>query len=187
MALRIYDYVLTLGSCEYSLIVKRVNSALYDKNMTTHLDLLFSCSVVSDSLWPQGLERVRLLCPPLPSRVCSDSCPLSQWCYLTISSSATRFSFYLQSFPTSGSFPLSWLFTSGGQSIGASASAWVLPMNIQDGFPLGWTGWIALQSKGLSRVFSNTTVKSISSSALIFLYSPTLTSIRDYWKNHNFD
>ena len=157
MALRIYDYVLTLGSCEYSLIVKRVNSALYDKNMTTHLDLLFSCSVVSDSLWPQGLEHVCLLCPPLSSRVCSDSCPLSQWCYLTISSSATRFSFYLQSFPTSGSFPLSWLFTSGGQSIGASASAWVLLMNIQGWFQPGLTGLILL-SKGISRVFSSITV-----------------------------
>ena len=92
-----------------------------------------------------------------------------------------------KSFPESGSFQMSQFFVSGGQSIGVSASTSVLPMNTQDCFPLGWTGWISLQSKGLSRVFSNTTVKSISSSALSFLYSPTLTSIHDYWKNHSFD
>ena len=91
------------------------------------------------------------------------------------------------SLPASGSFPMSQFFTSGGQSIGVSASASVLPMNIQEWFPLGWTGWISLQSKGLSRVFSNTTVKSISSLLLSFLYSPTLTSIHDYWKNHSSD
>ena len=98
----------------------------------------------------------------------------------------------LQSFPESGSFPMSQFFVSGGQSIEVSASASVLPMNSQDWFPLGWTGWISLQSKGLSRVFSNITVgesqfKSINSSVLSFLYSPTLTSIHDYWKNHSFD
>ena len=90
-----------------------------------------------------------------------------------------------QSFPTSGSFPRSRLFPSGGQSIGASAS--VLPMNIQDWFPLGLPGFISLLSKGLSRVFSNITVQSINSSALSFLYSPTLTSIHDHWRNHSFD
>ena len=95
------------------------------------------------------------------------------------------FSSCLQSFPASESFPVSQFFTSGGQSIGASASASVLP--IQDWFPLGWTGWISLLSKGLSRVFSNTTVQSINSSVLCFIYSPTLTSIHDYWKNHSFD
>ena len=99
-----------------------------------------------------------LPCPSLSPRVCSDPCPLSQWCYPTISSSATSLFFCLRSFPASGSFPISWFFTSGGQSIEASASASVLPMNIQDSFPLGLTGLISLQSKGLSRVFSSTTV-----------------------------
>ena len=97
--------------------------------------------------------------PALSSRVCSNSCPLS-WCYsLTISSSAASFSFCLHSFPASGSFQMSQLFTSGGQSSGVSASTWVLPMNTQNWSPLGWTGWISLQSKGLSGVFSNTTVQ----------------------------
>ena len=115
--------------------------------------LSFSHSVMSDSLQPQGLQHSRLPCPSLSPRVCSDSCPLSQWCYIIISSSAP-FSFCLQSFPASGSFPINWLFTSGSQSIGASAS--VLPMNIQSWFPLGLVGLISLQSKGLSRVFSCT-------------------------------
>ena len=91
------------------------------------------------------------------------------------------------SHPASGSFPMSQFFASGGQSIGASASTSVLPLNIQDWFPLGWTGWISLQSKGPSRVTSNTTVQKHHSSALSFLYNPTLTSIHDYWKNHSFD
>ena len=98
-----------------------------------------------------------LPCPPLSPGVGSDSYPLSQWCYLTISSSVNPFSSCPQSFPASGPFQLNRFFASGGQSIGASASASVLPMNIQDWFPLGWTGWISLLSKGLSRVFSNTT------------------------------
>ena len=119
----------------------------------------FNCSVMSDSLWPHGLQRARLLCPSLSPRVCSNSCPLSRWCHPTISSSVIPVSSRVQSFPASGSFPVSQLFTSGGQSVGASASASVLPMNIQDCFPLGWTGLISLQSKGLSRVFSNTTVQ----------------------------
>ena len=102
-------------------------------------------------------EHARLLCPPLSPRVCSNSCPLRQWCLPTISYSASLFSSCLQSFPASGSFPMSRLFASGGQSIGASAS--VLSMNIQGWFPLGLTGWISLQTKGLSRVFSNTTAK----------------------------
>ena len=95
---------------------------------------------------------------PIP-RACSNSCTLSQWCHLTISSSVVPFSSCLQSFPASGSFPMSQFFTSDGQSIRVSASASVLPMNIQDWFPLGWTGWLSLQSKGLLRVFSNTTVR----------------------------
>ena len=105
----------------------------------------------------------------------------------TISCSVVPFSSHLQSFPASGSFPMSQFFTSGGQRIGVSPSASVLPMNIQDWFPLGWIGWISLLSKGLSRVFSNTTVQSINSLALSFLYIPTLTSIHDSWKNHSLD
>ena len=113
--------------------------------------------------------------------------PSSQWCYPTNSFSVIPFSSCLQSFPTSGSFPISQFFVSGGQSIGVSASASVLPMNIQDWFPLGWTGLISLQSKGLSRVFSNTTVqKHQFFSAQLSLWSK-LTSICDYWKNHSFD
>ena len=123
------------------------------------LSVQFSCWVVSSSLQPNGLQHARPLCPSSTLRAYSNSCPLSQWCHPTISSSVVPFSFCLQSFPASGSFPMSPLFTSGSQSIGASASASVLQMNIQDWFPLRWTGWISLQSKGLSRVFSNTTVR----------------------------
>ena len=119
--------------------------------------LLFSLSVMSDSLRPQGLQHTRLPCPSPSPRTCSNSGLLSQWCHSTISSSVARFSFCLQSFPASGSFPMSLLFPSGGQGIGALAS--VLPMNIQDWFSLGWTDWISLQSKGFSRVFSNTTAQ----------------------------
>ena len=121
------------------------------------LSVQFSCSVVSDSLQPHGLQHARLPCPSPTAGVYPNSCPLSQWCHPTISSSVIPFSSCLQSFPTSGSFPMSPFFASGGQSIEASAS--VLPITIQDWSPLGWTGWISLQSKGLSRVFSNTTVQ----------------------------
>ena len=121
--------------------------------------LHFSHSVMSDSLQPHGLQHARPPCPSPTPRVYSNSCPLSPWCHPAISSSVIPFSSCLQSFPASGSFQISQFFTSGGQSIGVSASASVLPMNIQDWFPLGWTSWISLQSKGLSRVFSNTTVK----------------------------
>ena len=114
---------------------------------------------MSDSLWPHRLQHTRPPCPSPTPGVYSNSCPLSQWCHPTISSSIDPFSSHLQSFPASGSFPMSQFFTSGGQSIGVLALASVLPMNIQDWSPLGWTGWISLQSKGLSRVFSNTTVK----------------------------
>jgi len=119
----------------------------------------FSRSVVSNSLRPHGLQHARPPCPSPTPRAYSNSCLLSQWCHPTISSSVVPSFSCLQSFPASGSFAVSQFFTSGGQSIGASASASVLPMNIQDWFPLGWTGWISLQSKGLSRVFSNTTVQ----------------------------
>ena len=146
----------------------------------------FSHSVMSDSLWPHRLQNARLPCLSPTPRAGSNSCPSSQWCHPTISSSVIPFSFH-QSFPASGSFPMSQFFASGGQSIGAPASASVLPMSIQDWFPLGWTGWISLQSKGLSRVFSNTAVQKHRSLALIFLYSSSLTSIHDHWKNYSFD
>ena len=117
----------------------------------------FSHSVMSDSLWPHGLQHPRPCCPSPNPRVYSNSCSLSWWYHPTISFSVTLFCSCLQSFPASGSFPMSQLFASGGQSIRVSASASVFPMNIQEWFPLGWTGWISLQSKGLSRV--NTTVQ----------------------------
>ena len=118
----------------------------------------FSPSVLSDSLRPHGLQHTRLSCPSPTPKARSNSCPLSQWCHPAISSSVVPFSSCLQSFPASGSFPRSQFFTSGGQSIGVAASASVLPMNIQDWFPLGLTELISLQSKGLSRVFSNITL-----------------------------
>ena len=125
--------------------------------------MLFSYSVISDSLWSHGLQPTRLLCPSPSPRVCSNPCPLSRWRYPTPSSSATFFSFCLQSFQASESFPMSWLFTSGGQSIrasaSASASASVLLMNIQGWFPLELTGLISLLSKGFSRVLFSTTVQ----------------------------
>ena len=120
----------------------------------------FSLLVVFDSLRPHELQHARPPCPSPSPGVHSDSRPSSRWCHPTISSSVVPFSSCPQSFPASGSFPMSQLFTWGGQSIGVSALASVLPMNTQDWSPLGWTGWIALQSKGLSRVFSNTTRKS---------------------------
>ena len=116
----------------------------------------FSHSVVSNSSWPHESQHARPPCPSPTPGVYSNSSPLSQWCHPTISSSVIPFSSCLQSFPTSESFPMSQFFT----SVGVWTSASVLPMNIQDWFPLGWTGWISLQSKGLSRVFSNTTVQS---------------------------
>ena len=120
--------------------------------------LKFSHSVVSSSLWTHGLQHASLPCPLPTPGACSNSCPLSQWCHLTISSSVIPFSSGLQSFPASGSFPISQFSASGGQSIGVSVSVTVLPINSQDWFPLRLTGWISLQSKGLSRVFFNTTV-----------------------------
>ena len=147
----------------------------------------FSHSVMSDSLWPQEPQQAR---PPGPSPTpgaCSNSCPSSRWCHPTISSSVISPSSCLQSFPASGSFQMSQLFISGGESIGVSPSTSVLPMNTQDWSPLGWTGWISLQSRGLSRDFSNTTVQSINSSVLNFLYSPILRSIHDHWENHSLD
>ena len=147
----------------------------------------FSHSVVSDSLWPHGLQHARLPCPsPIP-RACSNACPSSQWCHPTISSSVIPFSSCLQSFPASGSFPMSQLFSSGGQSIGASASASVLLMNIQDWLPLEWTSLISSQYKGLSRVFSSTTVwrHQFFGTQPFFFFGPVLISVHNYWKNHS--
>ena len=119
----------------------------------------FSRSIMSDSLRPHGLQHARLPCPSPTPGVYSNSCPSSWWGHPTISSSVVPFSFHFQPFPASGSFPMSQFFASGGQNIGASVLASVLPMNIQFWFPLGLLGWISLLSKGLSRVFSNTIVQ----------------------------
>ena len=128
-------------------------------NRHTSCWVRFSCSVVSDSLRPHELQHTRPPCPSPTPRVYPNSCPLSQWCHPTISSSVIPFSSCLQSFPTSGSFQMSQTFTSGGQNTGVSASTSVLPMNTQGWSPSEWTSWISLQSKGLSGVFSNTTVQ----------------------------
>ena len=129
---------------------------LSDPHSPQFSSVQFSRSIVFDSLWPHGMQHTRLPCSSPTPGAYSDSRPLSQWCHPTISFSVVPFS-HLQSFPAS--FQISQFFTSGGQSIGVSASVSVLPWNIQNWFPIGWTGWISLQSKGLSRVFSNTTVQ----------------------------
>ena len=138
-------------------------------------------SVMSNSLGLHGLQRARLPCPSLSPGVCSNSCPLSQWSHPTVSSSVVPFFSCPQSFPASGSFSTSWLFTSGGQSIG------VPPVNIQDWFPLGMTILISLLSKGLSRVFSRTIIRKRWFFRLSRFYGSTLTFVHDYWKNHSFD
>ena len=119
----------------------------------------FNHSVMSDSLWPHGLQHARLTCPSPTPGAYSNSCPLSRCCHPTISSSVVPFFSCFPSFPASESFPMSQFFASGSQSVGVSALASVLPMNLQDWFSLGWTDWISLQSKGLLRIFSNTTVQ----------------------------
>ena len=149
----------------------------------SYSSIQFTHSVVSNFLRPHEAQHTRPPCPSPTPGVYSNSCPLSQWCHPTISSSVVPFSSCLQSFPASGSFQMSQLFARVGRSIGVSASESVLPMNTQDWSALGWTDWISLQSKGLSRVFSNTT----NSLMLSFLYSLTLTSIHDHWKNHSLD
>ena len=123
------------------------------------ISVQFSHLVMSDTMQPHGLQHTKPLCPSPTPGVYSNSCPLSRWCHPTISSSVIPFSSCLQSFPASGSFQMSQFFERGGQSIGVSASTSILPVNIQDWFPLGSTGWISSQSKSLSRVFSNTTVQ----------------------------
>ena len=148
------DIILLRALCWVGFLLYPLTSS---SALTSFLLLLFSHQVMSDSLWPHGLQHTR---PPYPSpslEVCQSSRPLSWWCHPTISTSFALFSSCLQSFPASGSFPISQLFVSGSQRIGVSAS--VFPMNIQDWFPLWLTGWIFLQSKELSRVFSNTTVQ----------------------------
>ena len=150
----------------------------------------FQFSSVAQScptLRPHEPQHARPPCPSPAPRVHPNPCPSSRWCHPTISSSVIPFSSCPQSFPTSGSFQMSQLFTSNGQSIGVSASTSVLPMNTQDWCRLGWTGWISLQSKALSESSPTPQFKNINSSALRFLYSPTLTSIHDHWKNHSLD
>ena len=147
----------------------------------------FSRSVVYNSLLPHGLQHTRLPCPSPTSGACSDSCPSSWWCHPTISSSVVPFSSCLQSFLASGSFQVNQLFTSDGQSTGVSASVSVLPMNIQDWFPLGLTGLISCSPRDSQESSPAPQFKSINSLTLSFLYSPTVTSIHDYWKNHSLD
>ena len=159
---------------------------LLSKHWNTRHSLLFRRSVMSDSLRPHGLQHTRLPSPSLSPGVCSNSCPLSRWYHPTILSSVDPFS-CPQSFSASGSFPVSPLFPSGDQSIGASASASVLSMEIQDWFPLGLTGLISLLSKGSQESSSVPHFESINSWALNPLHGPTLTSVHDYWKNHSFD
>ena len=146
----------------------------------------FSYSVVSNSSWPHGPQHARPPCPSPTPRVYSNSSPLSWWCHTTISSSVIPFSSCFQSFSASGSFQMSQLFASGGHSIGVSASA-SLPPKKSQGWSPEWIGWISLQSKGLSRVFSNTTVQKHRFCSAQLSYSPTLTSIHDHWKIHSLD
>ena len=148
------------------------------------MSVQFSRSVMSNSLRQHELQHARPPCLSPTPRIHPNSCPSSQWYHPAISSSVIPVSSCPQSLPASESFPMSQLFTWGGQSIGVSALVSVLLKNIQDWSPLEWTGWISLQSKGLSRVFSS---KSINSSVLSFVYSPTLTSIHNYLKNQSFD
>ena len=138
-----------------------------------------SVSQLCPTLWTHGLQHARLPCPLPTPGACSNSCSLGWWCHPTMSSFVVPFSSCLQSFPASGSFPKSQFFASGGQSIRASASASVLPKNIQDWFPLGWTGWISLQSKGLSRVFSSSKASILQCSAffMVQLSHPYMTTI----------
>ena len=148
----------------------------------------FSRSVMSNSLWPHGLQHVRPPCPSPTPGAYSNSCPLTQWCHPNISSSVVSFSTRLQYFPAIQSFPMSQFLASSHQRIDVSASASVLLMNIQDLIHVGWTGWISPCSPRDSQESSPTPqFKSINSSVLSFLYGPTLTSIHDYWKNQSFD
>ena len=166
------------------------DSLLPVKNTVAYFPLaVCHCSVIScvRLFATPGLQHARLPRPPLSPGLYSTSCSLSRWCFITVSSSATLFSFYLQTFPASGSLPVSWLFASGGQSIAASALASVLPKNIQGWFRLGLTDLVFLQSRGPSRVFSSTTIQKHQFFGAQPSHGPTLTSIHDYWKNNDFD
>ena len=145
--------------------------------------LLFSSTVVTDSMWPHELQQARPPCPSPPPGVCSISCLLHQWCHPTILSSDALFSFCPQSFPASGAFPMSWLFTLDDQNTGALASASLLPRSIQGLFPLRLIGLISFLSKGPSGVFSSTTVEGMSSLAFCLLYGPALTKVHDHWED----
>ena len=147
----------------------------------------FNCSEMSDSLWPHGLQPARLPCPSPTPKAYSNLCPLRRWCHPTISSSFIPFSSHLQSFPASGSFQMSQFFTSGGQSIEFQLQPQSFQWNIQDWFPLGLTGWISCSPRDSQESSPTPQFKSINSSALSFLYRPTLNSIHDYWKNHSFN
>ena len=147
--------------------------------------LFFSHEAVSDSLWPHELQHARFPCSSSIPGDHSNSCPLSQWCHPTISSSVVPFSFWLQSFPSSGSLQMSQLFASGGQIIGVSAS--VLPKNIQDRFSLGSTGWTSLQSKGLKSLLQHHSSKTLILRHLSHFYGPTLPSVHDYRKKYSLD
>ena len=147
----------------------------------------FSHSVMSNYLRPHEPQHTRPPCPSPTPGVHPNPCPLSRWCHPTISSSVIPFSSCLQSFPASGSFPMSQLLTSGGQSIGVWASTSVLPMNTQDWSPLGWTDWSPCSPRDSQKSSPTPQFKSINSLVVSFLYSPTLTSIHDYWKNHSLD
>ena len=153
----------------------------------SYISVQFSHSIMSDSLQPHELQHTRLPSPSPTPGIHPNLCPSSQWCHPANSCSVVPFSSCPQSFPASGSFPMSQLFAWSGQSTGVSASASVLPMNTQDWSFLGWTGWISLQSKGLSKVFSNTTVqKNQFFSAQLSLLSNSHIH-NDYWKNHSLD
>ena len=157
-----------------------------DKRKTEGVSFSYICYSVTQScptLRPHGQQQARFPCPSPSPRVCSKSCPLSWWCHTTISSSVIPLSSCLQSFPALASFPVNWLFTLGGQSIGASAWESVLPMNIQSRFLVGLTGLVSLTLESLS----STTVKKHQFSAAQFLCDPTLTSTHDFWKIHGFD
>ena len=161
-----YSYKKQYGGSHKLNVEQQQQKSQTQKNMHCLMLLIssvqFSHSVASDSLRPHEPQQTRPPCPSPTPGVYPNSCPSSWWCHPAISSSVVTFSSCPQSFPASGSFPMSQLFVSGGQSIGVSASTSVLPMNTQDWSPLGWTGWISLQSKELSRVFSNTTVQKAS-------------------------
>ena len=183
-------------------LISRPRSAWFQEHVVWGDPLVYSNDsptwIIIDHQFSSVTQSCLTLCDPMIAGhhaslsittpgVHTNPCSLSRWCHPTISSSEIPFSSCPQPLPASGSFPVSQLFESGGQNFGVSASTSVLPMNTQDWSPLGWTGWISLQSKGLSRVFSKPQFKNINSSALRFLYSPNLTSIHDHWKNHSLD